>query len=239
MTPIVQALVVYVLYLAVVGGLWRWRRVDYRTLADSTETIRDGIVVPIGIAMLVPIVAATVLGWWGPILDQPRLGPSWALIAPIAVGLAALSGILGIDRRSPGVSKLPMLGLGVLFVGISEELLARGILVVGAREAGWSELAVFALSTGLFALLHGLNGFFGQSPRMTATQIVLAFVAGSAFYVTRMSTGSLVLCMVLHAAWDFGIFGEQATGAAPRPVQAVLTLVAYAAGLVAIWPVVS
>jgi len=86
--------------------------------------------------------------------------------------------------------------------------------------------------------LHGLNGFFGLPPRMTATQIALSFFGGIAFYVGRMSTGSLVICMVLHAAWDFGSLGIQATERTPRPIQLVLMACAYVGSVVAVWPIV-
>jgi hypothetical protein len=64
MSTVVEAVLVYVVYVAVVFALWRWKRVDYLKIADTHETVRDGIVIPIGLGALVPIVAITVLGWW-------------------------------------------------------------------------------------------------------------------------------------------------------------------------------
>ncbi len=44
----------------------------------------------------------------------------------------------------------------------------------------------------VFSLVHAMNGLFGPSWKQTAVQLLLTFVAGAAFYVTRMTTGSLV-----------------------------------------------
>jgi membrane protease YdiL (CAAX protease family) len=81
-----------------------------------------------------------------------------------------------------------------------EEMLARGILIVGGRDAGWSELVVVLVSCALFGLLHGINAFFGQSLQTTVQQIVFATVMGASFYAIRMSTGTLVVCMLRRAA---------------------------------------
>jgi len=239
MSTVVEAVLVYVVYVAVVFALWRWKRVDYLKIAETRETVRDGIVVPIGLGALVPIVAITVLGWWSPVLTQARTGPTWALVAPVLLGLTAVVGIALFDWRSPGTSKLPLITLGVVFVGVAEELVTRGVLVVGAQKAGWSAVAVFLLSTVLFSLLHAINGFFGMPWGGVAAQLGLTLVAGTALYVGRMSTGSLVVCMVLHAAWDLATLGAAATGTKPRPFQLALVLLTYVAGIVAIWPVLS
>lgn len=59
---------------------------------------------------------------------------------------------------------------------------------------------------GTAGLVHALNVFFGQSVVSTIQQIVIAFVAGSVLYITRRVSGTLILCMVLHAWIDFTTF---------------------------------
>jgi CAAX protease family protein len=66
-------------------------------------------------------------------------------------------------------------------------------------------------------------------------QLGLTLVAGAAFYVTRMTTGSLVVAMFLHALWDFGLLGTKATDGDVRPPQAVAVAAVYATGIVAVW----
>jgi hypothetical protein len=208
--------------------------VRYDALVESRDTVVRGIVVPIGAGAVLLTAATTWLGWWGPVLVQdPRSGPGWALAVPVLFALTALLLMSSIDFHAPQARLLPLVAVGVVVVGFAEELATRGLLIVGARDSGWAEAAVFVFSTGLFALLHGVNAFFGQSPRATLTQIVIAFAAGSALYVTRMTTGTLLVAMALHALWDFGMLGSAATGRQPRQVALVAVVATYLLGLVA------
>jgi membrane protease YdiL (CAAX protease family) len=239
MSSVVAAVAVYAVYVVVVLALWRWKHVDYTRISETRERVRDGIVLPIGIGLLVPVVAVTALGWWSSVLTQPRTGPTWALVVPVLLALTALVGMARIDWRSPSASLLPLLAVGVLLVGIAEELVTRGVLVVGAERAGWTALGVFLLSSVLFALLHAINGFVGLPWDGVARQLGLSFIGGVAFYVTLMATGSLLVGMVLHAAWDFAVLGMAATGRTARPAQLVLVLLTYVAALAAAWPVIN
>lgn len=237
MPPLVVSVLAVVAYLALVGALWRRAGVRYDALAESRESVVRGIVGPIGAGALLLAAVTTVLGWWGAALVQsPRSGPTWALAVPVVLALGALLGLVSVDWRSPSArSVLPALALGCAFVGFAEELGTRGLVLVGARESGWGELAAALSTMVVFSLVHAMNAFFGQTVRQTLVQLGLSFVAGAAFYVTRMTTGSLVLCMVLHAVWDFGLLGTAATGRSVRPVQAAAVGATYVLGLVALW----
>jgi membrane protease YdiL (CAAX protease family) len=97
------------------------------------------------------------------------------------------------------------------------------------------ELAAALLTMVVFSLVHAMNVPFGQSRGQTLVQLGLTFVGGAAFYVTRMTTGSLVVAMLLHALWDFGLLGTSATGRTVRPAPAVAVGATYVLGLVALW----
>ncbi len=238
--PVLVVVGIYLAYVAVVGAVWRLNRVDYLRVADDRRSVVRGIVVPIGLGALLLAVATTVLGWWHPVLlDDGRTGPSWALVVPALFAIACLLGLATIDWRSEKRSLLPMLALGTLLVGFAEEVLTRGLMVVGAREAGWSVLGVFLLSTALFSLLHALNAFFGVPWRGTLVQLALTFVAGSAFFVMRLSTGTLLVGIVLHAVWDFATLGAAATGRTPKPATLVAVGLCYLATLAAIVAIVA
>ena len=62
---------------------------------------------------------------------------------------------------------------------------------------------------------------------------MLAFFAGSALYVTVMSTGSLLVAMVLHALWDFGTLGILATERQQKPLAGVLAFAMFGLAAVA------
>jgi len=90
-------------------------------------------------------------------------------------------------------------------VGFSEELLTRGLAIVGGRGS-MHERWVWVFSGAIFAMLHVPNAFFGQGARETAQQVVFAFAVGMTYYVTRRISGTLIVTMILHAIWDFSTF---------------------------------
>jgi membrane protease YdiL (CAAX protease family) len=238
--PGLVAVGILVAYLVVVGVLWRLTGTRYDALVDSREHVIKGIVLPIGAGAVLLAVATTWLGWWHPALFQePRSAPTWALIAPALFGLVALINIATIDFRSPKARLLPLILVGTLLVGFAEELATRGLPVVGLRESGFSEWQVWLITSVLFALLHGMNAFFGQSVQTTLVQIVMSFLAGTVLYVTRMTVGTLLVAMLLHALWDFGTLGIQATDAKQKPLAGILGLLTLLAGLVCVGFVVA
>jgi len=67
---------------------------------------------------------------------------------------------------------------------------------------------------------------------------VTASFAGTALYVILMTTGTLIVGMVLHALWDIGTLGILASGATQKPPAGVLVLVTFVAALASVWFVV-
>ena len=234
--PVLVVIGIFLAYTALVAVLWKVTGTRYDALVESRSTILRGIVLSIGVGGAFLAIITTWLGWWDlTVFEDSRTGPAWVLIVPALFGVVALVNIASFDFRSPKARLLPWILLGTLLVGFAEELVSRGILVVGFRQAGWSELAVWLVSSILFGLLHAINVLFGQSGKTTIAQIVFAFVAGTALFVTLVSTGTLIVGMVLHALWDFGTLGVTATGGKQKPLAGLLSLVTYAAALVSIW----
>ena len=229
--PVLVVVGVFVLYVALIGVQWRLAGVRYDRLAESASSIVRGIVVPIGIGLVVLAAITTMLGWWDDVLTQERRGPGWVLVVPVLLAVTALAGVARIDWRHERARLVPLLALGTLCVGGAEELLSRGLLVVGPQEAGWSLLGVWLFSTILFSLLHAINGLFGLPWPGVGLQLVLAFLGGSAFFVSLMATGSLLVGVVLHALWDLGTLGMGATERQPAPWQLGLAGLTYLAGL--------
>jgi hypothetical protein len=229
---------IFLAYMVLVGVLWKVNKVDYATIGDNADNIRRGIVIPIAAGGLMLAIATTALGAWHDVLfEDARSGPNWALVVPVLFGLVALVNCATVDFSNKAVG-LPLLALGTLLVGFGEEVASRGLLVVGGREAGWSPTTVYLVSTIAFALLHGMNAFFGQSAKTTITQIVMAFLGGTALYVTRLTTGTLLVGIVLHAMWDFGTLGIASTKRQQNPLVGLLALLVYLVGIVTIWFVI-
>ncbi len=234
--PALAVIGIFLAYTAIVAAMWQVTGTKYDEMVESRSTVLRGIVLSIGVGAVFLAIVTTWLGWWNfALFEGGRSGPAWVLVVPILFGLVALLNISSIDFRAPKARLLPWILLGTLLVGFAEELVTRGILVVGFRQAGWSQLAVWLGSSILFGLLHAINVLFGQSGKTTIIQIVLAFVAGTAFFVTLISTGTLLVGMVLHALWDFGTLGVQATDGKQRKATGLFALATYAAALGSIW----
>lgn len=220
-TPVISVALL-LLYVALVAAIWAVNGVDYETVADSSDTVLKGIVIPVGVGAVFLAVAASWLNWWRPaMVEETRSGPRWGLVVPALLIVMALSGVVTIDFGAASTATLLLLALGTGLVGFSEELLTRGLMIVGFRgtlSEGW----VWFLSSLLFGLLHGLNVFFGQSIGATLYQVLFAFLLGTAFYVTRRITGLLVVNMVIHAIWDFGALGTEHSGGDSSPIGGVL-----------------
>lgn len=233
------ALLIYAGYLAVVFTVWVVVDVDYDTVSDTVENVRSGIVLAIGLGAAYLAVVTTALGWWRPALREPhRAGSRWMFAVPVLLAVGALANLATTrwgDITDVG-SYVATLALGTAFVGFSEEMLTRGLVIVGLRGT-LHERWVWVVSGLLFGLLHVPNAAFGQGGAETAQQVVFAFLVGTAYYLTRRITGALIVTMVLHFLWDFALFVHEASTDAVAPGAPLLYL-GVALALVALWRVI-
>ena len=170
---------------------------------DTTESIVGGLWVTVGIGSLIGLVAVGVLGWWRPVFVEHLRLPRWTWVFPIIMIVAIVAGISYGNLSDKGLSFTVMLLVGCLFIGVSEELMFRGIGVVTFRQAGFSEGKVALWTSVLFGLAHATNIFsegIGAIP-----QVLVTLVAGYFFYVIRRVSGLLIVSMILHGLWDFGL----------------------------------
>ena len=231
-------LLAFVVYLAIIVVLWKGLGVDYDTVQDSTANVVRGIVIPVGVGAVFLAGYTTYLGWWAPVMvEQPRTAPRWTMVVTLLYLVAALVSVATSGALTLKASHVLVLALGCALVGFSEEILTRGVLLVGFRGSipeGW----VWFLTSLLFGLLHGINAFFGQSPASTLRQMGFAFVAGTALYVIRMAQAALLPAMVLHGLWDFGTLGASASSTTAPVVAGLLFQLTLIVSLVAAWQII-
>lgn len=202
------AIVAIVGYMVVIFTVWVATGLKYDEVGDTVENVQKGIVLSIGLGAAYLAVVTTVLGWWTPAIREPRrVGSGWMWLVPALLFFGAIGNLAStkwgeIDRVA---SYAVWLGIGTLLVGFSEELLTRGLAIVGGRGS-MHEKWVWAFSGLIFGALHIPNAFFGQGGRETAQQVVFAFGVGLTYYVTRRLSGALVVTMGLHALWDYSVF---------------------------------
>ncbi len=172
---------------------------------------------------------------FGPL--RPRALP-WLLVLglPVIVVLGSLAGHLA---RSAGAldgerwTRLAGAAATTGLVGFSEEAMFRGVLLHGA----WRTRGLFRamlLSAAGFALLHAVNVLGGSPPGAVAVQLAVTFLFGLTFAPLAVRLGSLWPLVVLHAAWDFGLFAHEILGVAP-PAAAALQPLLLALAAPALW----
>ena len=88
----------------------------------------------------------------------------------------------------------------------------RGIGVVTFRSLGFTEGKVALWVAVIFGLSHATN-IISEGPK-SIVQVLVTMVAGYFFYLIRRVAGTLILGMLLHGLWDFGLLTTAATGKA-------------------------
>jgi len=170
----------------------------------NTAEIVGGLWVTVGVGTVIGLVAVAVLGWWRPVFLDDRPLPRWTWVFPVVLLVGILAGTSYGNLSDKGLSYTLMLLVGCLFVGVSEELMFRGIGITAFRQAGFTEGMVALWTSVLFGLAHATNIFtegIGALP-----QVLVTAVAGYFFYVTRRVSGLLIVSMIIHGLWDFGLF---------------------------------
>lgn len=170
----------------------------------TTAEIVGGLWMTVAVGSVIGFVAVAVLGWWRPVFVDDRRLPRWTWVFPVVLLVGIVAGTSYGNLSDKGLSYTLMLLAGCLFVGVSEELMFRGIGITVFRQAGFTEGMVALWTCVLFGLAHATNIFtegVGAVP-----QVLVTAVAGYFFYVTRRVSGLLIVSMIIHGLWDFGLF---------------------------------
>ena len=196
-------IVVFLAYAAWVMAAWIWRGVDYRQIASETSLVQ-AVIQPLGIAAVLLAVFNSWAGWWrATLFETHRVRRPLLLAVLLLAMLGFIAATLGsTDFTAITLRHLALVAVTTLLVGFCEEMVSRGILLVSLRGSLRSEAWVWFVSSAMFGLLHATNAFFGVGP-LALVQVVLAFCVGSGLYLLRRLGGTLLLPMLVHAAWDF------------------------------------
>ena len=222
--PIWGFILLVVGYLAAIQLIPRLTTPEGTEYAKFTNTasVVGGLWVTVGIGSVIGLIAVAVLGWWRPVFIEELRLPRWTWLFPAVMVLAIAAGISYSNLADKGLAFTLMLLVGCLFIGVSEELLFRGIGVTAFRQAGFTEGKVALWTCVVFGLAHSTNIFsegVGALPQVLATA-----VAGYFFYVIRRVSGLLIVSMIVHGLWDFGLFTNTLSN--PTSIGAFLFILA-------------
>jgi membrane protease YdiL (CAAX protease family) len=133
--------------------------------------------------------------------------------AGVLLAIALWSSFVGSHLPQGELSVSTLVYLAVM-PGLNEELIYRGVLPacldkifsknwsLAAAKVGWST----AITTVLFGLLHGLWLDDGFQSHIEVVWIRNALLSGFIFAWLRERTGSLIMPILAHGAWDFFLF---------------------------------
>ncbi|MGR2751949.1 CPBP family intramembrane glutamic endopeptidase [Agromyces arachidis] len=174
------------------------------SVLETPASVFVAVTMPLVIGSILLLVFALTVRWLPvPLFGrQPVRGSWWMWFAPVLVLIPIVLRALGTDYSQYSLAVILMVFVTGAFVGFSEELLTRGVVVVLLRRAGYNEWVVAALSALLFAALHSTNVFTGQPLATVAFTLFYTFWFGILMYLVMRVTGSIIWAMVLHGLTD-------------------------------------
>ncbi|MEW1696703.1 lysostaphin resistance A-like protein [Streptomyces sp. NPDC093249] len=204
-------LVVVIVYLVIIQGVGMLIGVD-RSGSDSqfpdTEVIVRSGLIPIGLSVVFGAAVVTWLGWWGEVVRHRAPVRRWVRFVPISMLVVAVLGVNYPNLAAQPLSLVLSLIAMTLLVGIGEELIFRGLGVQVFRRAGLSEGKVALWSSLLFGAVH-LSNAFGEGAQ-AIVQALAVSTSGYFFYLCFRVGGTLLLPMLVHGLWDFGLISHLA-----------------------------
>ncbi len=199
-----RALLILLVYVVIAPGGELLFGVDSEHIKASARNALVGLVLPMALGILAVLLIGGRWGWRDVFTERPELRIHRPRLLRLALTLFALLVVIGLASAPWGdwaAGVIALLILGSLLVGVGEELVFRGFLLVGART-GYSELGAFLLTCILFGLSHGANVLTGQALGPTLGQITFAATLGVVFYLLRRTSGLLVIPMLVHGLID-------------------------------------
>ncbi|MDD0815261.1 CPBP family intramembrane metalloprotease [Curvibacter sp. HBC28] len=214
--------------------LCAWSGVSYDELGRSSEALQR-VVIPLELLSLLWLLLITRwAGWWpgrlqvGPFARLPRV--FWSL--PVLWGVACAQRLGAVAWPEIDAAEVAWLLLATALVGLTEELMFRGLVVWAARGGrsgrAWLECRALWASAFAFGLFHLPNVASGQALALTGVQVLMATLMGVIFFLARRLSGGLWLPVLMHWAWDFSTIAMQRS-ASLGPAE--LSGAAWAAGL--------
>ncbi|HHQ7207650.1 TPA: CPBP family intramembrane glutamic endopeptidase, partial [Staphylococcus aureus] len=103
-------------------------------------------------------------------------------------------------------------GITMVLVGFSEELLFRGILLHVLLEKRTVVYSII-ISSILFSLLHSVNILGGLPLAGMIGQLILTFLFGVIFSCLSLLIKNIIPLILYHFIWDFVIFSQSLVNA--------------------------
>jgi membrane protease YdiL (CAAX protease family) len=121
---------------------------------------------------------------------------------PLAWFGVTLVALFNVDYSAYSLGEILLVLLATLAIGANEEIVTRGIMLIGLRNSGVAEWKAWLVTVVVFALLHLVNVLGGDS----STILIVTFAGGILLYVARRVFNNLFVPIGLHALYDAAFF---------------------------------
>lgn len=192
---------------------------------DATAEFALSHLIPLPIAIAAALAFVRWAGWRQPVWRETptvRLTPRrwWLVSIPVLAVLVPLGQAVTIPWGDRAISFILIVAIGTLLVGLGEELVFRGILLVTVRERH-GELVTLLVTAVVFALAHVFGSvWYGLPPAAIAFQVAVLAMIGVGYCWVRRVTGRLWVAVLLHAFTDFVLYVGSEAG---NPAAAMAT----------------
>jgi membrane protease YdiL (CAAX protease family) len=130
----------------------------------------------------------------------------WWLLPPfIFLAYNWYSFFINTSSASLDYSLIALVAFTTFLVGLSEELVYRGVILKTLLK-NTSTLKAIVYSSILFSLLHSVNIIGGATVMSVVFQLVMTFVMGFYFAGLAIKLNNLTLLIIFHFLWDFTLF---------------------------------
>lgn len=130
---------------------------------------------------------------------SPKEHETETQLAWLGVALFALTQV---DFSAYSASTILLALVAALAIGVNEEIVTRGILLVGLRNSGVAEWVAWLTTVAVFSLLHLVNLLGGGN----LTILLVTVTGATLLYVARRVFGNLFVPIGLHALYDTAFF---------------------------------
>ena len=175
------------------------------------ELVKNQIMLGVLAAVVFLPGVITYLKWWGQVgWKIPDNLQALPLLFPPALALLVLLSI-ALFTGLPPVKVLALVTINTLMVGISEELMFRGVLLYGAVSSFGTWRAVW-ITAIIFGSVHILNGLVTGDFRASTVQALFAGMFGIWIAALRTRLGTIIPVIIVHWLWDCFVFLTGSTG---------------------------
>lgn len=122
---------------------------------------------------------------------------------PLAWLGVTIFALFNVDFSAYPIGVILLVLVASLAIGVNEETVTRGIMLIGLRNSKVSEWKAWLITVVVFALLHLVN-VIGGAANLSLLLVVLT--GGTLLYVSRRVFNNLFAPIVLHALYDTAFY---------------------------------